>query len=103
MLLLSFCVALVAAYVYVEEEDRDPNSGWSANMTFAWVKQTAQYDPEGDCYYNVAHYYDWDSFWYSDDQVKHQSNDLYHPYTELIERIYKDYQWQDDTHALVIW
>jgi hypothetical protein len=103
MLLLSFWVALVAAYVYVEEEDRDPDEGWSANLTFAWVKQTAQYDPEEDAFYNIAHYYDWDSFYYPDNQTKRQSSDQYHPYTELFEKIYKDNEWQDDTHALVIW
>jgi len=103
LILLAFCVALVAASIFIDEEDRDPDSGLShPYCAYAWARQTAYYYPETEEYHNVKHYHDGYSFF--DYYVEpRDSSDKYHPYTEAITWVYYQGEWVHGADALVQW
>jgi len=102
LILLAFCVALVAASIFVDEEDRDPDSGLSyPYCAYAWARLTAHYDTQTGKYTNVAHYHDGYSFFnYYIDTL--DSDDDYHPKTHTYTYVWYDDDWVEGAHAKVV-
>lgn len=101
MLLLSFFVALAAAYVNIDEQDRDPDESLGyPYCAYAWARLTAHYDTGTGKYTNIAHYHDGYSFFnYYIDPM--DSDDDYHPKTLVWTYVWYDEQWQQGAFANV--
>ncbi len=86
--------ALASAYIYVEEEDRDPDSGYkSPGSCMAWARCAAHYDPQTEKYTDIEHNHDDYSILQHYFQ-KFDSDWEYAPQTGTKLWIYLDGYWQ---------